>query len=174
VFEDILQEDETITIENRGFFALEGSSILVEGNFALTDKRLILVKRKGGFLNGSTLGAIVAFVGVLPIISGHNVGIIEAALLGGAAGLFGSLIGSMVENVVMKFKKTTKRLGEESIAASIPLEDIARVEEGKQGLQKVLMIDTKGDGVYKIGELKNLAEWKDALQKSVTAGKLKA
>jgi len=165
VFEDILQEGESIVFESQGLFVQDGSSIPNEGNLAVTNKRLIMAK-KNGWLSGSTIGAIVAFAGVLPVISG-NVSIIEAALIGGAAGLFGSLLGSVAENVIRKVRKTTKRLSEEDITATIFLEDILGLEDGKQGLQKMLLISMKNGEVYKIGGLRNLGEWRNALQKSV-------
>ena len=168
MFEQVLQDGENIVMHEEGIHCGDGAVAAIKaGHLVLTDRRLIILKSKAAaFSMGNIIGFVVGVAIVLVFITGANLGFIEAAVLGAVFGGGGTFVGAMVEKAIKKDKPSTAQYSASDTEFSINLDEIASAEDGSRGVQKMVVIKTKGGELRKIGLGKNNAQWKAALQKN--------
>jgi len=165
MFEAILQNGEQVIKHDTGVYCGAGSvAAIKEGTFVLTDRRIIILKGGASNMFATTIGVVLA-VGItvgLPTFFNVRLGMIEAALIGGATGgLFAFLANKL-------FKKKPKPAQAENIIASINFEDIGNVEVASRGVNRDMigLVQKTGD-MYKITGMKDKDEWRTAITNNI-------
>jgi len=164
MFDQILQEGETIVLHESGAHCGDGATAAVKvGQILLTNKRLLVLKKKGGNL-GLIIGMIASMTIVMLIIFNANLGYIEAGLLGALFGAAGAVAGMLVENAIRKGKPSKTQHTPADIEFSFALDQITAIEDGKRGIHNMLVIKTNSGDTRKIGFGKNNDQWRAALK----------
>ena len=161
MFEAILQEGETIVMQDIGAYCGDGKTAAIkEGMLVLTNKRLLVLKNKGG--GTASLIATVVVVGIViavPQATGMALGVIEAAILGGLAGAVASFVSSKI------FKGKAKPAKAEDVVHAFALEDIKEISNATRGVTRDMIGVTTSNGLCKIKPKDNLDAWRSALSK---------
>ena len=162
MFEAILQEGETIVMQDVGAYCGDGKTAAIkEGMFVLTNKRLLVLKNKSGGGTASLISTIVV-VGIVigvPQATGIRLSVIEAAIMGGIAGAVASLVSSKL------FKGKAKPAKVEDVVHAFALEDIKEISNATRGITRDMIGVTTSSGLCKIKPKDNLDAWRNALNK---------
>jgi len=170
MFEQVLKAEETIALQAEGIYCGGGPTAAIgQGLFALTNKRLIVLKNPMGNL-GFIIGLIImipAFIVNFRFMTRVGLGYLEAGLLGALIGVVAMLAGHFIAKAIYKKGGGPNKKAE--IVYAISLEEIIKVEDGQRGVQKMVAITTKSGDVCKIGGKIDREAWRAAISKSIAA-----
>jgi hypothetical protein len=142
MFEKILQDGETVELQENCDYCGDGALAMVNTGWAvLTNKRFIICKDQGAIKDG--------------IKAGIKTGLI--------AGLFGGVAGAL-KKAELDENASKRTVSVEAEELSFAVKDIANVESGNRGVRKMLVIKTKNGDICKIS-VKDMEKWRSALLK---------
>ena len=158
MMENILEKNEKIKFqEDVDFYPGKGVKAALktkEGVAAITDKRFLIARRSS---LSTIITIIVAVVIVFPVVFMMDIGVIEAAIIGG-------LVGGLVHFILPKFINIKGKI-QDTATVSIPLKDIENVEiEEATKNTSVVIITSKDNETWSIHS-KSADKWKELSKK---------